>query len=254
MTRMQHLKVLEVRPPRDFLSLIDAVQGRLAMQPLPVASIDYPRSAATQAGRDISHRPDLDGLRALAAVSVLAFHSMYQTVPGGGQGVDMFFVLSGFLISGIILRALIAESFSFSDFYARRIRRIFPALIVVLLTVWIVGSLILLPDEYRRLGKDVATSAVFSLYIFWGLETNLSFDMDVGGNLLSQLWSLGVEEQYYLLWPLFLLILYKIQTQPRKTLSCGRGHCGRRRHRFCALGDGRSAPSEPGYCTLEGFV
>ena len=172
-------------------------------------SIGYPTSAARSAYSETSHRRDIDGLRALAALSVVACHTVYKVVPGGGSGVDMFFVLSGFLISGIILRALVRETFSFSDFYARRIRRIFPALLVVLLTVWAIGSVLLLPDEYRRLGKDIATSAAFSLYIFWGLETNLPFDWDVGGNLLSQLWSLGVEEQFYLLWPLLLLSVYK---------------------------------------------
>jgi peptidoglycan/LPS O-acetylase OafA/YrhL len=78
---------------------------------------------------------------------VVAVHTVHKTIPGGGSGVDMFFVLSGFLISGIILRALVRGEFTFSGFYARRIRRIFPALIVVLVTVWVVGSVVLLPVD-----------------------------------------------------------------------------------------------------------
>jgi Predicted acyltransferases len=155
------------------------------------------------------HRRDLDGLRAVAALSVVACHTS-MPLPGGATGVDMFFVLSGFLISGILLRSLLHDSFSFSDFYSRRIRRIFPALVVVLFTVWLVGSVLLLPEEYRRLGKDIATSATFSLHIFGELEHNFApLEFDSGGTLLDHLWSLGVEEQFYLLWPLFLLTIWR---------------------------------------------
>lgn len=157
-----------------------------------------------------THRRDLDGLRALAALSVVACHT-FPSLPGGGNGVDMFFVLSGFLISGILLRALLQETFSFADFYARRIKRIFPALIVVLLTVWLVGSVLLLPDEYRRLGKDIATSAAFTHYLFWWREPYwYPLEVDLGGTALNHLWSLGVEEQFYLLWPLLLQVIWTL--------------------------------------------
>ena len=175
----------------------------------------------SRAYSDINHRRDIDGLRALAALSVVASHTVPRIVLGGGAGVDMFFVLSGFLISGIILRALVRDEFSFATFYARRIRRIFPALIVVLVTVWALGGVLLLPDEYRRLGKDIASAATFTLYIFWGLETNLSFDIDLGGNFLTQLWSLGVEEQFYLVWPLFVLLIYKFSKSKLSHVAVG---------------------------------
>lgn len=156
------------------------------------------------------YRADLDGLRALAALSVVVAH-VFPRLSGGVTGVDMFFVLSGYLISGILLRSLLQDGVSFSDFYARRVKRIFPALLVVLSSVWVVGSLLLLPDEYRKLGKDIATSAAFSLNVFWQLEHNFHpFEADVSGDMLTHLWSLGVEEQFYLLWPLFLLAIWKL--------------------------------------------
>src|SRR5579884_2402438 len=194
---------------------------RLAMKQSSVAALEYPRSSISRANSDIDRRRDIDGLRALAALSVVASHTVPRIVPGGGAGVDMFFVLSGFLISGIIIRALVKGEFSFSSFYARRIRRIFPALIVVLVTVWALGSVLLLPDEYRRLGKDVATAATFTLYIFWGLETSLPFDIDLGGNFLTQLWSLGVEEQFYVVWPLFVLVIYKLSNSRLSHVAVG---------------------------------
>ena len=167
----------------------------------------FPIGSRTYVVPDSGHRRYIDGLRALAALSVIAVHTAPQFLPGGGAGV--FFVLSGFLISGVIVRGLVQGAFSFSNFYSRRILRIFPSLIVVLVTVWAVGGIFLLPDEYRRLGKDVATAATFTLYNFWWSETNLSFDIDLGGNFLTQLWSLGVEEQFYLIWPISLLLIYK---------------------------------------------
>lgn len=102
------------------------------------------------------YRPDIDGLRAIAVLSVVGFHAFPGHFPGGFLGVDVFFVISGFLISSIILRDLEQESFSFADFYARRIRRIFPALLLVLSIVLAFGWFALLPDEYKLLGKHTA--------------------------------------------------------------------------------------------------
>lgn len=114
-------------------------------------------------GKDetLSYRPDVDGLRALAIIAAVAFHLSPKNVPGGYIGVDVFFVISGYLISGIILRALQRGAFSCTGFYARRIRGIFPALTVVLLAVWGLGWLILLPDEFQTLGKHIAVGAGF---------------------------------------------------------------------------------------------
>ena len=98
----------------------------------------------------LTYRPDIDGLRGLAVLSVIGFHAG-RVLPGGYVGVDIFFVISGFLITSIICRQLADEKFSFVDFYARRSKRIFPSLIVVLVAVWICGWMVLLPDEYASL-------------------------------------------------------------------------------------------------------
>jgi len=97
------------------------------------------------------YRPDIDGLRAVAILSVLLFHASPRCLPGGFVGVDIFFVISGFLITGIILKDLERGNFSFADFYARRIGRIFPSLLLVLIVCLSFGWFILLPDEYVQL-------------------------------------------------------------------------------------------------------
>src|SRR5512145_1046623 len=107
------------------------------------------------------YRPDVDGLRAVAVLAVLAFHAFPRAAPGGFAGVDVFFVISGFLITGILLEGLRDGSFSFAGFYWRRIRRIFPALILVLAACLALGWLLLLPDEFSRLGRHVAAGAGF---------------------------------------------------------------------------------------------
>lgn len=118
--------------------------------------------------RQLEYRPDIDGLRALAVLSVLGFHVSSRLVPGGYVGVDIFFVISGFLITSIICSHLTSDKFSFLDFYARRSKRIFPALIVVLVSTWLVGWMFLLPDEYERIGKHIAAGAGFiSNFALW---------------------------------------------------------------------------------------
>jgi len=155
--------------------------------------------------RQHTYRPDVDGLRAVAVLAVLAYHAFPQSAPGGFAGVDVFFVISGFLISGIILDGLRDGSFSFADFYWRRVRRIFPALILVLATSLALGWLLLLPDEFMQLGKHVAAGAGFvSNIVFWR-EAGY-FDSAAELKPLLHLWSLGVEEQYYLVWPLLLFL------------------------------------------------
>src|SRR5437660_11133945 len=112
-------------------------------------------------GATHAYRPDVDGLRALAVLAVLGYHAFPGAVPGGFVGVDVFFVISGFLISGIILDELGRSSFTFTGFYWRRIRRIFPALILVLAACLALGWRVLLPDEFAQLGKHVAAGACF---------------------------------------------------------------------------------------------
>ncbi len=162
---------------------------------------------------DPAYRPDIDGLRALAVLAVIGFHAFPARVPGGFIGVDIFFVISGFLISSIILRGLEAQKFNFWEFYSRRIRRIFPALTVVLLSTLVMGWYLLLPDEYARLGKHTTAGALFvSNWVLWG-ESGY-FDIDAAAKPLLHLWSLGVEEQFYLVWPLFLVWVFRFKKTP----------------------------------------
>lgn len=163
-------------------------------------------SAASPATQ--GYRPDIDGLRAIAVLAVIWFHSSLPGLPGGFAGVDIFFVISGFLITGIIAREQAAGQFSFARFYQRRFRRIAPALLTVLLTVLIVSYILLLPGDLIELGK----SALATL----GMVPNIHFWLDSSGGyfgmskrlspLLLHTWSLGVEEQFYLLFPLFMVL------------------------------------------------
>ncbi|HWG75628.1 MAG TPA: acyltransferase family protein [Steroidobacteraceae bacterium] len=156
----------------------------------------------------LEYRPDVDGLRAIAVIAVVGYHAFPQLFPGGFVGVDVFFVISGFLISAIIFKHLARSEFSLLDFYARRARRILPALCIVLAVCLAFGYYVLLPDEFRTLGKHMAAAA--------GFAANLSFWKDSGyfataadANPLLHLWSLGIEEQFYLAWPLLVLVLWK---------------------------------------------
>ncbi|MDB5849477.1 MAG: Acyltransferase 3, partial [Rhodoferax sp.] len=116
----------------------------------------------------LTYRRDIDGLRTVAVVPVVAFHAFPNLIPGGFIGVDIFFVISGFLISTIIFSNLEHESFSIAKFYDRRIRRIFPALISVLATCLVFGWFYLLTDEYAQLGKHVAGGTAFlSNFLLW---------------------------------------------------------------------------------------
>lgn len=154
------------------------------------------------------YRPDVDGLRAIAVLAVVFFHAFPSLIRGGFVGVDVFFVISGYLISTIIFENLDRGTFSFSEFYARRIKRIFPALILVLVACFVFGWFVLLADEYKQLGKHIAASAGFiSNIIFWN-EAGY-FDNAQETKPLLHLWSLGIEEQFYILWPLVIWVIWK---------------------------------------------
>jgi peptidoglycan/LPS O-acetylase OafA/YrhL len=154
------------------------------------------------------YRPDIDGLRAIAVLSVVAFHAFPSRVKGGFIGVDVFFVISGFLISTIIFENLDRGTFSFVEFYARRIKRIFPALILILVASFAFGWFALLPAEYQQLGKHIAAGAGFvSNLVFWN-EAGY-FDNSAETKPLLHLWSLGIEEQFYIGWPLLLWLAWK---------------------------------------------
>ena len=154
------------------------------------------------------YRPDIDGLRAIAVGAVVLHHAFPDALPGGFVGVDIFFIISGYLISSIILAGLQKQRFEFLDFYARRIKRIFPALFVVLCTVIAMGWFQLLPVDYKQLGKHLlAGSGFVSNFAFWN-EAGY-FDADSVNKPLLHLWSLAIEEQFYLLWPLTLYALHR---------------------------------------------
>jgi peptidoglycan/LPS O-acetylase OafA/YrhL len=159
-------------------------------------------------GVALHYRPDIDGLRAVAIISVLLFHAFPDRLPGGFVGVDIFFVISGFLISGIILKDLQRVNFSFADFYARRVGRIFPALLLVLTVCLAFGWFVLLPDEYGQLAKHTVAGAAFmSNLLLW--HQSGYFDAAARSKPLLHLWSLGIEEQFYILWPLLLALFWK---------------------------------------------
>jgi peptidoglycan/LPS O-acetylase OafA/YrhL len=154
------------------------------------------------------YRPDIDGLRAIAVLSVVAFHAFPALMKGGFIGVDDFFVISGFLISTIIFETLDKGTFSFAEFYARRIKRIFPACLLVLIASYTFGWFALLSDEYKQLGKHIAAGAVFiSNLVLWN-EAGY-FDNSAETKPLLHLWSLGIEEQFYIVWPFFLWFSWK---------------------------------------------
>lgn len=155
-----------------------------------------------------TYRPDIDGLRAIAVLIVVGFHAFPGRITGGFIGVDIFFVLSGYLISSILFKSLENGTFSFVDFYSRRIRRIFPALLTIFVAVLAFGWFALLPDEYRQLGKHVAGGAGFiSNFILW--KESGYFDISADFKILLHLWSLGIEEQFYFAWPLLLWLAWK---------------------------------------------
>jgi peptidoglycan/LPS O-acetylase OafA/YrhL len=158
----------------------------------------------------LEYRPDIDGLRAIAVLAVIGFHAFPEFVRGGFVGVDVFFVISGYLISGIILKSLNENSFSILEFYSRRIRRLFPALTIVLLICLIGGWLLLFADEYNRLGMHAAAGSAFiSNFTLWN-EAGY-FDESANAKPLLHLWSLGIEEQFYLIWPAILFLLHRIR-------------------------------------------
>ena len=154
------------------------------------------------------YRPDIDGIRAIAVLMVLAVHASPASLPNGYVGVDLFFVISGYLITSILCKELVQGHFSIRNFYVRRVNRIFPGLLLVLLTCMLLGPVLMYPGEYGLMGKSALFSALFSANIHFYLESGY---WDVASKLkpLLHLWSLGVEEQFYLLWPLVLLWAYR---------------------------------------------
>lgn len=157
------------------------------------------------------YRADIDGLRGIAVIAVVVFHLFPSALPGGFVGVDVFFVISGYLISQIIMMGLERKDFGFLAFYARRARRLYPALIVVLAASLAFGWTALSTGEYEQLGTHAAAGAAFvSNFVLWS-ESGY-FDNAALTKPLLHLWSLGVEEQFYIVWPLFLWFAWKARS------------------------------------------
>jgi len=159
----------------------------------------------TAPAQSADYRPDIDGLRAVAVMSVVVYHALPLWLPGGFVGVDVFFVISGFLITRLIVAQLTTARFSFIDFYARRVKRIFPALLLVLAASYGLGWQVLLADEFSQLGGQVAGGAGFVANLVLWREAGY-FDNASNTKPLLHLWSLGIEEQFYLLWPWLLWV------------------------------------------------
>ena len=157
-----------------------------------------------------TYRSDIDGLRAVAVLAVLAFHALPQVLPGGFVGVDIFFVISGYLISSILYSSLQHQQFSLLNFYSRRIRRIFPALITVFIASFAMGWYFFYADEFINLGRHMISSAAFIQNWMLASESGY-FDTSAEIKPFLHLWSLGVEEQFYIIWPLLLWGAWKLR-------------------------------------------
>ena len=156
----------------------------------------------------LKYHAEIDGLRAFAVLSVVFYHAFPNFLKGGFIGVDIFFVISGFLITSHIFEHLNKGSFSFLDFFSRRVKRIFPALSIVMVSSLAFGALVLLPNEYSQLGKHVASGAVFILNNIVASEISY-FDNVSETKPMLHLWSLAVEEQFYIIWPIILWAAWK---------------------------------------------
>ena len=160
----------------------------------------------------MKHRTDIDGLRAIAVAAVLIYHLAPQRLPGGVIAVDMFFVISGFLISAMLVRELETGRFSLASFYARRIRRIVPALFAMLAIVAVAAYQLLLPSELAEFGRRLLSSATFTANMYFQSQSGY-FAPDAQANVLLHIWTLAIEVQFYLLYQVLVVVLFAL---PRK--------------------------------------
>ncbi len=154
----------------------------------------------------LSYRADIDGLRAISVAVILLFHAGYSSFSGGFVGVDVFFVISGYLITAQILTRVDQDNFSFLQFYVRRVRRLMPAAMTTITLTAVFACFVLTPEELVDFGRSMLASLLWSANIFFWASTGY-FDLDAHVKPLLHLWSLSVEEQFYLLWPAFLVIV-----------------------------------------------
>ena len=161
--------------------------------------------ATSPPGAHAAYRPDIDGLRAVSILAVVLYHAFPHALGSGYVGVDVFFVISGFLIGGLISAELAAGTFSFARFYTRRVRRLFPALILVVAFVLFVGWHLMFAEEYRLLGRHAFAASLF-VANFPPMGEIGYFDREGHTKPLLHLWSLGIEEQFYFVWPMIALL------------------------------------------------
>ncbi|SKC22461.1 Peptidoglycan/LPS O-acetylase OafA/YrhL, contains acyltransferase and SGNH-hydrolase domains [Kosakonia radicincitans] len=159
---------------------------------------------------NVRYRADIDGLRALAVLLVFAYHLRLPFFTGGFIGVDVFFVISGFLITGIVVRSIDEGKFSFADFFNRRIKRIVPNVLLVTICTLIAGWFILLPNDYASLIDSSLFTSIYAANFFFWYVTGAYFSSASDEMPLLHMWSLAVEEQFYFVWPLILIVLCKL--------------------------------------------
>jgi peptidoglycan/LPS O-acetylase OafA/YrhL len=158
----------------------------------------------------MKYRSDIDGLRAISVIAVIIFHSGFEFLSGGYVGVDIFFVISGYLITGLVFDEVKAGTFTYASFYKRRIARLLPTLCLTLLMVFVFGLLFYDNHAFDNLGKEIFFSAIGAANILFGHGVNY-FAQEEAVRPLIHLWSLGVEEQFYLVWPTVLICLASLR-------------------------------------------
>jgi peptidoglycan/LPS O-acetylase OafA/YrhL len=187
---------------------------------MPASLIVEPPSneAVSPAEHGASYRADIDGLRGIAVLGVVLFHAFPEWLGSGFIGVDVFFVISGYLITGIIASDLARNRFSYTTFYVRRVRRIFPALALVLIACLAFGWFALFPDEFTSLGQQISGGSAFLANIVLWKQTGY-FDTAANLKPLLHLWSLGVEEQFYIVWPTLVALLWRWRNRSTVVLT-----------------------------------
>ena len=184
---------------------------------MSLSNIEMAPAEASAALKQLKYRADIDGLRAIAIIPVVLYHAGIQAFGGGFVGVDIFFVISGYLITAVIASDIRAGRFSLARFYERRIRRIFPALFTVVAASCVAAYFVFMPLDFKRFGASVSAMTLFaSNLLFW--RQSGYFDAAADLKPLLHTWSLAVEEQFYLLFPIILLLISGLRQNRRRTV------------------------------------
>jgi peptidoglycan/LPS O-acetylase OafA/YrhL len=208
-----------IEPPAAFLSRAEIkTKSRPIMAELPAKTATSDSPDPAKGSRMISYRSEIDGIRAIAIASVVLFHGWSSAFPGGYVGVDIFFVISGYLITSIIFNEMKAGKFTYLSFYARRARRILPALLAMIAITTIAAFLLFLPDDLIEYGKMVIYTMLFGGNFRLAAEPGY-FHHSMQENPLLHMWSLSVEEQFYLIWPTLLALMIRFLPERRHRLA-----------------------------------